>query len=182
MERKQISVTLMTFKLIGGYILFGLVMSLIGGIVLKKIANISQLFGCDTNSVLSAIILFIINIIVIYGVVYFTSLISTKSIFKKYTIEPDKIGNLIRNIIIYFVIIILCYGFTTFSKMERKIDAVYNNYDTMYTLVYSNDEEKKTKEEIGRKFIIENVVMYVLLSCTVLAVIPANKKMLKNNL
>ena len=180
MENKEIATTKkITQELIGGWILWGLVLGI----------AYSFAFSLITSFIKSMILQALITIIMQGFVAFFVWKLSTQSTFKKRTMSYDGVPTVMRNLIIFTIIICVVNGIYNFIRINGVIDeAVKSNYKLQYTekmmsYLYSSDqmaEYNKQKEEaiakVKNQAHIYLVIVEIGLTAVYLAVLPLEKK------
>lgn len=185
MEEKEVaSVRKITGELIGGYILFSIVFGIVNRILINMIDN---KIGNDMW-ILSLIITVIISGICIF-LTYYTS---TKVTFKKRSILYADVSAVIKNILIYTVVICTLSTISTcitamdnIQEVEEKVNSnVRVKMQESLMQYYSTDKEiadyQNQKKEIVEQVKTQITILYVTLGVIQLAIyfgmIPIQKK------
>lgn len=166
MEKKNLSAVDISKKLIWEYIIASLIFGIISYFIIGFITKDME------NSVLNLIIQIIGSTITVFVYVW----IGSRNIIQRYFIKKEDISLIIRNISIFFVIMIILEFITTFNSYQKaleeeaKIYSITASYNTSevfdeflntykntgsYTSAYSNMKEKKEeifKKEFSKKY------------------------------
>lgn len=180
MENKEFATTKkITQELIGGWLLWGILFGIIYSIVYNLITHSME------SLILKAIIAIIMQGIIAFLIWKF----STKSTFKKRTMSYNDVPTVMRNLIIFTVIICVINGIYHFSEVNDTIDkAVNSDYKLKYTesmmsYLYNDEqieEYNKQKEdaiaEVKSQAYTYLVIIEIGLTAVYLAVLPLEKK------
>lgn len=180
MENKEIVTTKkITQSLIGNWLLWGIVFGIVYSFVYSFIAHFME------SMVLQAIIA-----IVLQGILAFIMWkLSTKSAFKKNTITYNDVSTVMRNLIIFTVIICVVNGIYNLSQVNSTIDQKINSdyklkyTESMMSYLYNDTqmaEYQKQKEEAIEKVKSQAytylAIIEIGLTTVYLAVLPLEKK------
>lgn len=180
MENKEFATAKkITQELIGGWFLWGIVF----GIIYSVVSNLIIAFV--KSQILQAIV-----VIVLQGIFVITVWkLSTSMTFKKRTMSRDGVSVVMRNLIIFTVIICVVNGIYNFVKVNNTIQEVLNsNVQLNWTekrmnYLYSEEEMAdyyKQKEEIIQKTKKQSYINLTLLelglTAVYLAVLPLEKR------
>lgn len=180
MENKEIATTKkITQELIGGWILWGILF----GIIYYIVYNLLAIF-------MKSLILKAIISIVMQGIVTFLIWkFSTKSTFKKRTMSHENVPAVMKNLIIFTVVICIINGIYQFSQVNSSIDkAINSNFqlkyaESMMSYLYNDEqieEYNKQKEDAIAKAKSQAytylVIIEIGLTAVYLAVLPLEKK------
>ncbi len=179
MENKEFATTKkITQELIGGWLLWGIVFGLI----------YSPLYAFITHSMESLVLKAIISIVMQGIITFIIWKFSTKSTFKKRTISYNDVPTVMRNLMIFTVIVCVINGIYNYFQVNSTIDeAVNSNYikytESMMSYLYDDDqmtEYNKQKEDAiakakkqARTYL---VILEIGLTAIYLAVLPLEKR------
>ena len=179
MENKQVAtVRTITGELIGGFLLYGIAFGLLYSIIYKAITN-----RIETDSqILIAIITIILQGITVF-LVWRCSIATT---FRKRLIEINDVPKVIKNLLIFTVIICFITALMNFSKVNDKINETIDSKFllTETVLKYMHDDEISKYNEEKEKAINEAkstvytylAVLEIGLLAVYLGVVPLQKK------
>lgn len=166
MEKKSLSAVDISKKLIWEYIVSCFILSIISYLVIGFSTKNME------NNNLKLIIQIIANIIIVFGFVW----IGSRNIIQRYFIKQEDVSIIIRNIGIFFIVVILLgfiSNYNSYQKIiekETRIASFSGNYDIgdivsesinryenngSYADMYSNIKEKqaeKTRKEISKEY------------------------------
>lgn len=180
MENKEMATTKkITQELIGGWFLWGILFGIIYSIVYNLI----------THSIESLIAKAIIAIIMQGIIAFLIWKFSTKTTFKKRTMSSDNVPTVMKNLIIFTVIICVINGIYNFFEVNTIInESIDSSYELKYTesmMSYLYDEDEiaeynKQKQDViaEAKNQVYNylVIIEIGLTAVYLAVLPLEKK------
>lgn len=169
MENKEIaSVSRITSELVGGFFLYGMILGIPYSILATVFAFLIK----------SSIIYAIINIILEAIYIFFVYKFSIKSTLKKRTVNPNDIGNVIKNFFIAAAVIYILSAVINFAQVNSKVDDAYNSgttgqienvlikYYTSEELAnYQKEKEEtlsKVKKETYKNLVISEVIFLPL--------------------
>ena len=138
-ERNVITVKSITGKLIGSYFLYGILWGILYSIIYAKV---SQNFSGENSLIPIAMFA-----IILQGIIaFFLWRNSITSVFKKVTINKNDVKDLIKNLIIFSVVMCLISAGTTWIEMNDKIDETIENSLELrmaenYIKYFYNDEQ-----------------------------------------
>lgn len=176
MENKDlISSKKMSQKLIGMWILWGLLFGFIYSFV----------FSLLTVFINSVIIEAIISIILQGLMAFILWKLSTTSAFKNNTVSIDDVPTIIRNLVIFTIIICILNGVYNISQVNSSIDEIINNdyqlkisesymkilYNTEELTEYNIQKEKSIKEAKKQAYTYL-IILNIGLTVVYLAVLP----------
>ena len=179
MEKELATTKKITQDLIGNWLLWGILFGII----------YSMIYSLITRSMESTIIKALIAI-VMQGITAFVIWkVSTKSVFKNKSISYDDVPTVMKNLIIFTIVICVINGIYQFSKVNSTIDnAINSNFQLKYTEsimsdLYNNEkmaEYNKQKEDMIAKAKSQTytylAIMEIGLTGAYLAVLPLEKK------
>ncbi|MFR2534166.1 MAG: hypothetical protein ACLTEH_04770 [Clostridia bacterium] len=185
MEEKEVSsVRKITGELIGGFILFSIVFGLINNFLQRIIAT---KIGSD-NWVLQIIV----GLIVAMGCIFFTYKCSTIVTFKKRSILYTDVSAVVKNILIYTVVIcslsIISTCMTTINRVENLEKEMNANskvrlQEQWMQYVYSDsqiaqyrNEKQEIIEQTKTKYVVMCVVIEVAKVAIYFGMVPIEKK------
>lgn len=182
MNEKEITTTgKMTGDLIGGFFLYGIIGGIIYSIVYALIVK-SLFSGSPILTAITAVILQGIT-------VYFVWKGSTASAFKKKTIYNNDVPTVMRNLIIFTIIICVISAAYNFIQVNSKIenelnsDPVLKLHESYMSLLYTAEEKAeydiKKEEAISKaktQLYIYLAVLEIGLLVVYLGVLPIEKK------
>ncbi len=180
MENKElVSAGKISQHLIGKWLLWGLLFGFIYTVA----------FVLITNSMESLVLKAIIAVIAQGIIVIIVWKLSTSSSFKKRTISYNDVPTVMRNLIIFTIVLCVLNGINNIasinSSMDKAIESDYSikSYENMMSRMYSDeqmDEYNKEKEkaiaEVKSKANMYMVILEVGLTAVYLAVLPLEKK------
>lgn len=180
MENKEIVTSgKMTQSLIGNWLLWGIVFGILYSFIYNIIAS-------STESMLVVALI----AIVLQGI---TAIIvwkcSTSSSFKKKTISYDDIPTIMKNLVIFTIVICVITAIYNISNVNATIDkAIESNYqlkfsESMMSYLYDDEqiaeyqkEKEKAIEELKSKLYTYLIILEIGLTVVYLAVLPLEKK------
>ena len=179
MEKEIATTKKITQSLIGNWLMWGIVF----GIIYSIIYNLITLFMEST-------IIKVIIAIVMQGIIAFLIWkVSTKSVFKNKTISYDDVSTVMKNLIIFTVVICVINGIYQFFQVNSTIDNTINsNFQLKYTEsrmshLYNDEqmaEYNKQKEDAIAKVKSQTytylAIIEIGLTAVYLAVLPLEKK------
>ena len=180
MENKEIVASgKMTQSLIGNWLLWGILFGIIYSFIYSLIASSIESMVAIA---LVAIVLQGITAILVWKC-------STSSSFKKKTISYDDVPAVMKNLVIFTIVICVITAIYNISNVNATIDeAIESNYqlkfsESMMSYLYDDEEmaeyqEEKEKaiEELKSKFYTYLIVLEIGLTAVYLAVLPLEKK------
>ena len=156
-EKKIISSGSMTGKLIGWSILYGLCLGILYTVI----------FNLITGNMENIIIVFVIGLILQAICAYFMWYCSISSAFKKTTIVSSDFKKVVRNILIYTIILLIIYACYTLFNVEISIDeAVDESFGTLDMLMSYGTDEQLIEYQQLRNQAIDEVTSQVYLYTT----------------
>ena len=180
MENKEIVSSRKMSQLLTGY---WLSWGILGGIIY------SFLYSLITESIESIALKAIIAIVGQGIVVFFLWKLSTSSAFKNRTISKDDVPTVMRNLIIFTIVICVITSIYNISLVNSSIDKAINsnyqlqNQERLMSRLYSNEklnEYNKEKEKIisdtKSKAYMYVTILEVGVTVVYLAVLPLEKK------
>ena len=185
MENKQIStVRTITGELIGGYILYGIVFDILYNIIYTLISK-----QITTISITPEIII----IIILQGISTFCIWrCSIATTFKKRTIETKEIRKVIKNLIIFTIILCSISCIMKFNKINNLIEESANKSETLLELYtnqikeenqikqYQENQEKNIKET--KEKLYKNVAIFeIIITAVYIGVVPLQKKAIQKH-
>ena len=182
LENKQVAtVRTITGELIGGFILYGIVFGILYSFIYSAITNRIS----EDSLILTAIIAIILQGITVFCV-WRCSIATT---FRKRLIETDNVKSVMKNLMIFTVIICFLTTFMNFARVNETVeDAINSNTSVMMSETYMqylyDDEElaqyKAEKEKIisetKTKLYTYLAVLEIGLFGIYLGVVPLQKK------
>lgn len=176
MENREFASTKkITQELICGWLLWGIVFGLIYSFIYTLINHSME------SLVIKAIIAIVMQGIIAFLIWKF----STYSTFKNRTMAYDDVPKVMRNLIIFTIIICAINGFYNYFQVNTKFDeAIKSNYKLKYTermISYLYDdaqmaEYNKQKDEAIKKVKTYLVIIEIGLTAVYLLVLPLEKK------
>lgn len=180
MESKEIiSARKMSQHLMGNWLLWGLLFGFIYSFV----------FTLITNSMESPVLKAIIAVIVQGIIAIIVWKLSTSSSFKKRTISYNDVQIVMKNLIIFTIVICILTGIYNIASVNYSIDEDINSdyklkfTESMMSKIYSdeqmaeyNKEKEKAIAEAKRKANMYLIILEVGLTAVYLAVLPLEKK------
>ena len=180
MENKEFATPKkITQELIGGWLLWGILFGIIYSFTYTLITHSME------SLVLKALIAIVMQGITTFIIWKF----STKSTFKKRTISYNGVPTVMRNLIIFTIVICVINGIYNYSQVNSTIDeAVNSDFKLKYTesmMSYLYDDEQmaeynKQKEdaikEVKSQARTYLVILEIGLTAVYLAVLPLEKK------
>ena len=182
MENKQVAtVRTITGELIGGFILYGIVFSILYSFIYSAITNRIS----EDSLILTAIIAIILQGITVFCI-WRCSIATT---FRKRLIETSDVKPVMKNLIIFTVIICFLTAWMNFARVNETVeDTINSNTGVMMSETYMqylyDDEEIAQYEAEKEKIISETktkvytylAVLEIGLLAVYLGVIPLQKK------
>ena len=180
MENKDVvSTKKMTQELIVGWFLWGIPLGILYSVVYSLLANSME------SMTMSAVIAIILQGIT----VFFIWRLSISSSFKKKTIASEDVPKVMKNLIIFTIIICFINGIFNFSKVNKIIDEMIDTnyqlkyYESMMSYLYDDEQMEEynaQKEEIIKEAknqcYIYLAILEIGLTIVYLAVLPLEKK------
>ena len=181
-EKKIISSGSMTGKLIGWSILYGLCLGILYTVI----------FNLLTGNMENIIIVFVIGVILQTICAYFMWYCSISSSFKKTTIVSSDFKKVVRNILIYTIILLIIYACYTLFNVENSIDeAVEESFGTFDLLMrYGTDEQiieyqqlrNQAIDEVTSQVYIYATAFIICVSIAYIAMVFVTKNSMKKHL
>ena len=182
LENKQVAtVRTITGELIGGFILYGIVFSILYSFIYSAITNRIS----EDSLILTAIIAIILQGITVFCI-WRCSIATT---FRKRLIETADVKTVMKNLIIFTVIICFLTAWMNFARVNETVeDTINSNTGVMMSETYMqylyDDEEIAQYEAEKEKIISETktkvytylAVLEIGLLAVYLGVIPLQKK------
>lgn len=180
MENKDVStVRTITGELIGGFLLYGIVFSILYSIVYAAISNSIS----SDSLILTAIIAIILQGIVVFCVWR----CSIATIFRKRSIARNDVKKVMKNLLIFTVIICFITALMNFSEVNEKIDKTIKSdlmlSETFMRYKYNSNEitkyqaeKEKAISEVKTKLYTYLGVLEIGLLAVYLGVVPLQKK------
>lgn len=181
MENKQVAtVRTITGELIGGFFIYGILFAFLYNSIYPAITN-----RIETDS---TILLAIITIILQGITIFFIWRCSIASTFKTRLIEINAVPKVMKNLLIFTVIICFISVFRNFSKVNdiinETIDSKFLLSETVLEYMYDDDDEMAKYNEEKEKAINEAksivytylAVLEIGLLAVYLGVLPLQKK------
>lgn len=165
-ERKHVTTGKITGELIGGFILYGFLF----GILYTTIITILT----ETNK--SVLVSYIVSLALQAVVVYLVWKLSIKSAFKKMTIHSNEVSKVMKNLIIFTVILCLLNVITNFYQLKSEIDDTINSELRYSFYLLDDDEKEETINEIKTQTYGYAALYYVALIAIYVGVLPLEKK------
>lgn len=180
-ERKFVTTGKMTGELIGGYIIYGFLFGLLYSIIITI-----------TSEYIESSILKLILSIVLQGItVYIVWKFSIKSAFKKMTIHTHEVSKVMKNLIIFTIVICLLTGIYNFKKVSSNFDEEIDSNiglilnDRYASYLYDDEEmeeykskKEKTISDAKAKLYGYLAVLQIGLLAVYLGVLPLEKKIM----
>lgn len=180
MENKEmVSAGKMSQHLMGNWLLWGLLFGFIYSFV----------FVLITNSMESLVLKAIIAVITQGIIAIIVWKLSTSSSFKKRTISYNDVPTVMRNLIIFTIVICVLTGIYNITSVNSSMDkAINSDYklkfsESMMSRIYSdeqmaeyNKEKEKAIAEAKSKANMYLIILEVGLTAVYLAVLPLEKK------
>lgn len=180
MEDKQIAtVRTITGELIGGFLLYGIVFGILYSTVYSAISNRIS----SDSLILTAIIAIILQGII----VFFVWRCSIATTFRKRAIDRNDVKTVMKNLMIFTVIICFITALMNFTEVNNKIDKAIQsnlmlsetfmkyNYNANEIAKYQTEKEKIISETKTKLYTYLGVLEIGLLA-VYLGVIPLQKK------
>ena len=182
MENKEIAtVRTITGELIGGFILYGIVFSFLYSFIYSSIANTFS----DDSLILKAILAIILQGITAFCV-WRCSIATT---FRKRLIETDDVKKVMKNLIIFTIILCVITAMMNFSEVNKTIEEIINSdanimmSETFMNKFYNDEqiaqyeaEKEKIINEAKTKLYTYLAVLEIGLIAVYLCVVPLQKK------
>lgn len=180
MENKEmVSARKMSQHLMGNWLLWGLLFGFIYSFV----------FALITNSMESLVLKAIIAVIAQGIIAIIVWKLSISSSFKKRTISYNDVPTVMKNLIIFTLVICILTGIYNIASVNSSMDeAINSDYklkfsESMMSRIYSdeqmaeyNKEKEKTIAEAKNKANMYLIILEVGLTAVYLAVLPLEKK------
>lgn len=168
-----------TQALIGNWLLWGIVFGFLYSII----------FGLITSKMESMVLVVIIAVIFQGVIAFIVWKFSTSSSFKKKTIDEEDVPKVMKNLIIFTIVICVLNGIYNFSTVNSSIDeALQSNYKLKYSeslmSSFYNDSQMKEYQaqkeemlkEVKSQLYIYLIILEIGLTAVYLAVLPLEKK------
>lgn len=179
MENKQVStVRTITGELIGGFLLYGIIFGILYSFIYSAITNKIS----EDSLILTAIIAIILQGITVFCV-WRCSIATT---FRKRLIETDDVKTVMKNLMIFTVIICFLTSLIDFAQVNKKVEDEINSslmVSEMYMQYLYGDEitqyeaeKEKIISETKSKLYTYLAVLDIGLLAVYLAVVPLQKK------
>ena len=180
LENKQVAtVRTITGELIGGFILYGIVFSILYNFIYSAITNRIS----EDSLILTAIIAIILQGITVFCV-WRCSIATT---FRKRLIETDDVKTVMKNLMIFTVIICFLTALINFAQVNETVENEINSslmVSEMYMQYLYDDDEIAQYEAEKEKIISETksklytylAVLEIGLLAVYLGVVPLQKK------
>lgn len=179
MENKELVTSgKMTQSLIGNWLLWGLLFGIIYSFIYSLIAS----------SIESMVAIALVSIVLQGITAILVWKFSTSSSFKKKTISYDDIPAVMKNLVIFTIVICVITAMYNISTVNTTIDEVIeSNYqlnfsESMMSYLYDDEEiaeyqaeKEKAIEELKDKFYTYLIVLEIGLTAVYLAVLPLEK-------
>ncbi len=180
LENKQVAtVRTITGELIGGFLLYGIVFGILYSIVYSAISN-----RISSDSLIpTAIIAIILQGITVFCV-WRCSIATT---FRKRLINTNDVQNVMKNLMIFTVILCLISAIINFSKVNEKVEKTMNSNAMLseYYTKYLYDDEEIAQYQVEKEKVISETktklytylaVLEVGLLAVYLGIVPLQKK------
>ncbi len=179
LERKVVTTGKITGELIGGFILYGFLFGLLYSLIFAILSEYSK--SILLNSVLS---------IILQGITaYIVWKFSTKSAFKKMTIHTNEVSKVMKNLIIFTVVLCILTAIYNYKKVKTEFDKEINSsiglamsdryasylYDDEEMVEYKNKKEKAISDA-KVKLYGSLALLEIGLLAVYLGVLPLEKK------
>lgn len=184
MENKQVAtVRTITGELIGGFILYGIAFSILYSVIYSVISNRVSSYSLILNAIIA---------IVLQGITVFCIWrCSIATTFRKRLIYTNDVPNVMRNLMIFTVILCLISAIMNFSEVNEKVEKTINSnasvilsesymkylYDDDKITQYRAEKEKIISETKTKLYTYLAVLEFGLLA-VYLGVIPLQKKII----
>ena len=180
LENKQVAtVRTITGELIGGFILYGIVFGILYSFIYSAITNRIS----EDSLILTAIIAIILQGITVFCV-WRCSIATT---FRKRLIETDDVKTVMKNLMIFTVIICFLTALINFAQVNETVENEINSslmVSEMYMQYFYDDDETAQYEAEKEKIISETksklytylAVLEIGLLAVYLGVVPLQKK------
>ena len=180
LENKQVAtVRTITGELIGGFILYGIVFGILYSFIYSAITNRIS----EDSLILTAIIAIILQGITVFCV-WRCSIATT---FRKRLIETDDVKTVMKNLVIFTVIICFLTALINFAQVNETVENEINSslmVSEMYMQYFYDDDETAQYEAEKEKIISETksklytylAVLEIGLLAVYLGVVPLQKK------
>ena len=182
MENKQVAtIRTITGELIGGFILYGIVFSILYNFIYSAITNRIS----EDSLILTAIIA-----IILQGITaFFVWRCSIATTFRKRSIETNDVNKVMKNLIIFTIIICFITALANFAKVNDMVEEAVNSdvgvimseaymqylYDDEQIAQYEEEKEKAISET-KTKLYTYLAVLEIGLLAVYLGVVPLQKK------
>ena len=167
LENKQVAtVRTITGELIGGFILYGIVFGILYSIIYSAITNRIS----EDSLLLTAIITIILQGITVFCV-WRCSIVTT---FRKRLVEANNVNIVMKNLMIFTVIICVINSIINFSKVNDTVEETINSdaniiiSETYMKYVY--DEEEIAKYEVEKEKIVNETKKNLYTYLTILEI------------
>lgn len=144
LENKEIAtIRTITGELIGGFLLYGIPFAILYSIIYGLISNVIP----SDSLILLAIIAIILQGLTVI-LIWKCSIATT---FRKRAIARSDVPTVIRNLIIFTIILCLLNGIINFSRINSELDEIMNS-SSFINYIYENEELSQYQEEIEKTF------------------------------
>jgi hypothetical protein len=172
MERTVVTPGKITGYFIENFILRGILIGLFAGIIQGTLFSFIKVDNVTLQTILkTAITLFITA-----GGLFFLTYWSTSSAFKLNTIKTADVPKLLKNIIIFFVIMLILNGILSFNNAQSTVKEVVNSeYSYRITLEsiinhYSDQQISEKKQELINQATKHIYVYFIVLEAFVVLI------------
>ncbi len=167
MENKQVAtVRTITGELIGGFILYGIVFGILYSIIYSAITNRIS----EDSLLLTAIITIILQGITVFCV-WRCSIVTT---FRKRLVEANNVNIVMKNLMIFTVIICVINAIINFSKINDTVEETINSDANIIIsetyMKYLYDEEEIAKYEAEKEKIVNETKKNLYTYLTILEI------------
>ena len=170
MENKEFATTKkITTELICGWLVWGLLFGLL----------YSFLYGAITSSMESLVLKAIIAIVLQGITAFIVWKLSTQSTFKKKTMSASDVPTVMRNLIIFTVIICVITGIYNYFQVQSSIDnTIKSNPYLIYRdeQIFYNNQKVQLISEVNSTVNTYFVILEIGLTAVYLAVLPLEKR------
>ena len=167
LENKQVAtVRTITGELIGGFILYGIVFGILYSIIYSAITNRIS----EDSLLLTAIITIILQGITVFCV-WRCSIVTT---FRKRLVEANNVNIVMKNLMIFTVIICVINAIINFSKINDTVEETINSDANIIIsetyMKYLYDEEEIAKYEAEKEKIVNETKKNLYTYLTILEI------------
>lgn len=169
MENEVGTVRKITGELIGGFFLYGIVYGIVYSIIFSAITNDMQ----SEKWLLKAIIAIVLQAVF----AFFIWRSSIKSTFKKRVVNKNDVPQVMKNLIIFTIIICVINFFVNYIELKKGIDELDEKLDNYTSFLY-NDAKEELEEEVEKmksQLYSYFVVLELGLCAAYVAVVPMQK-------